>query len=181
MMNLKCLSRFYRFLDFSRARALLRKKKYQEKLLETTDNQLENLEKLTSDLEFSQIEQKVLDGLKVGNEALKKVHEVLTIDEVERILDETKEGVEKQREIDAMINQYSESALTEDDEADVLAELDQLIKTEDEKSAANEDATGSPIDLPEVPTDSLPTADEEATERPAKQKKVKSEPVALEA
>jgi charged multivesicular body protein 6 len=35
--------------------------------------------------------------LKVGNEALKKIHEVLNIDEVERILDETREGVEKQR------------------------------------------------------------------------------------
>lgn len=164
-----------------RARALLRKKKYQEKLLETTDNQLENLEKLTSDLEFSQIEQKVLDGLKVGNEALRKVHEVLNIDEVERILDETKEGVEKQREIDAMINQYADSALTEDDEADVLAELDQLIGA-DNKSAENAEETGA-IDLPEVPTDTLPTAEEEeeTAERPAKQKKVKSEPVALEA
>lgn len=163
----------------SRARALLRKKKYQEKLLETTDNQLENLEKLTSDLEFSQIEQKVLDGLKIGNEALKKVHEVLNIDEVERILDETKEGVEKQREIDAMINQYADSALTEDDEADVLAELDQLIGADD-KSAENVEEIGD--DLPEVPTDTLPTAEEEETaERPAKQKKVKSEPVALEA
>lgn len=166
---------------FSRARALLRKKKYQEKLLETTDNQLENLEKLTHDLEFSQIEQKVLDGLKIGNEALRKVHEVLNIDEVERILDETKEGVEKQREIDAMINQYADSALTDDDEADVLAELDQLIGADD-KSAENAEETGA-IDLPEVPTDTLPTAEEEeeTAERPAKQKKVKSEPVALEA
>lgn len=150
-------------------------------MLETTDNQLENLEKLTSDLEFSQIEQKVLDGLKVGNEALKKVHEVLTIDEVERILDETKEGVEKQREIDAVINQYTDSALTEEDEADVLAELDQLIGAED-KVGTEEAATSNPIDLPEVPSDALPAADEEEiAERPAKQKKVKSEPVALEA
>ena len=39
----------------------------------------------------------MLDGLKIGNTALKKVHDVLTIDEVERILDETKEGVEKQQ------------------------------------------------------------------------------------
>jgi charged multivesicular body protein 6 len=33
----------------------------------------------------------------VGNEALKKIHEVLNVDEVERILDETREGIEKQR------------------------------------------------------------------------------------
>lgn len=162
----------------SRAKMLLRKKKYQEKLLETTDQQLENLEKLTSDLEFSQIEQKVLDGLKIGNEALRKVHEILTIEEIEKVLDETKEGVEKQREIDAAINQYTESALTEEDEEDVLAELDEMI-------AIDENATKTPsaeeiVELPEVPTDELATA--ETSERPAKHKKAtKSEPVALEA
>lgn len=146
--------------------------------MENTDKQLENLEKLTSDLEFSQIEQKVLDGLKIGNEALKKVHEILTIDEVERILDETREGVEKQREIDAVINQHSESALTEQDEEDVLAELDALIGTEKSAAAAAKEAT---VELPEVPTDELPSAADEITERPTKQKKMKNDPVALEA
>jgi hypothetical protein len=33
----------------------------------------------------------VLEGLKVGNEALKKIREVLNVDEVERILEETRE------------------------------------------------------------------------------------------
>lgn len=144
-------------------------------MLETTDGQLENLEKLTSDLEYAQVEQKVLDGLKIGNEALKKVHEILTIDEVERILDETKEGVEKQREIDAAINQYADAALTEEDEEDVLAELDKLL-------GIDEEAATKPIDLPEVPTDELPAvAAEETPERPSKARKVKDEPIALEA
>lgn len=153
---------------------MLRKKKYQEKLLETTDGQLENLEKLTSDLEFSQIEQKVLDGLKIGNEALKKVHEILTIDEVERILDETREGVEKQREIDDAINQYADSALTEEDEEQVLAELDALMGVD-----AAKDNDKQPI-LPEVPSDELPIAEETAEIVP-KKKKVRDEPIALEA
>lgn len=166
---------------------LLRKKKYQEKLLDTTDQQLENLEKLTSDLEFAQVEQKVLDGLKVGNEALKKVHEILTIDEIERVLDETAAGVEKQREIDAILNQYNESALTEDDEDQVLAELDELIKA-DEKNA--EDVAG-PVKLPDVPSDEVVAEDEEEEETAAaevstpkkskKSTKEKSQPIALEA
>lgn len=157
---------------------LLRKKKYQEKLLDQTDQQLENLEKLTSDLEFAQVEQKVLDGLKAGNEALKKVHEILTIDEIERVLDETAAGIEKQREIDAILNQYSESTLTQDDEDDVLAELDQLIAADEKKT--KDDSV--PVDLPEVPSDEI--ADETAADTPKKQKKStkeKSEPIALEA
>lgn len=173
----------------SRARMLLRKKKYQEKLLDTTDQQLENLEKLTSDLEFALVEQKVLDGLKVGNEALKKVHEILTIDEIERVLDETAAGVEKQREIDAILNQYNESALTEDDEDQVLAELDELIKA-DKKNA--EDVAG-PVELPDVPSDEVVAEDEEEEEEAAvaaevstpkkskKSTKEKSQPIALEA
>lgn len=161
---------------------LLRKKKYQENLLTTTDQQLENLEKLTSDLEFTQIEQKVIDGLKIGNDALKKVHEILTIDEVERVLDETNEGIEKQREIDAMINQYSASALTEEDEEAVLAELDALVAGDEETKAPA--IPDKEIDLPEVPTDTLPTAaDEGSTEKavPEKRKKTKDQPIALEA
>lgn len=67
--------------------------------MENTDVQLETLEKLTSDIEFALVERQIIDGLKVGNEALKKIHEVLSIDEVEQILDETRESVEKQNVI----------------------------------------------------------------------------------
>lgn len=73
------------------------------------------------DLEFAQIEKKVVDGLKIGNQCLKKMHEVgdvqpsvaapvsllgvdltvffqvLSIEEVERIMDETQDAIEYQR------------------------------------------------------------------------------------
>ena len=45
---------------YSRAKLLLRKKKYQEGLLEKTDGQLDNLETLVHDLEFAQVEKQVL-------------------------------------------------------------------------------------------------------------------------
>lgn len=133
----------------SRAKLLLRKKKYQESLLTNADKQLENLEKLASDLEFAQVEMKVLDGLKQGNAALKKVHDMLSIDEVERIMDETREGIEKQQEIDAILT----DVLTTQDEEDVLAELDAL------------EAEEQNVQLPEVPSDELPAkATEEEVE-----------------
>lgn len=127
---------------------LLRKKKYQEKMLENTDSQLENLEKLAADIEFAQVETQVLDGLKAGNTALKKVQEILSIDEIERIMDETKEGVEKQQEIDSILS----GTLTEDDEDAVLAELDELVALEEAEKdvVADEDVSNQ---LPDVPTD----------------------------
>ncbi|CAB3231603.1 unnamed protein product [Arctia plantaginis] len=146
-----------------RAKLLLKKKKYQENLLQNTDNQLEQLEQLTHDLEFAQIEIQVLDGLKTGNVALKKVHDVLNIDEIEKILDETKEGIDKQREIDDLIS----GQLTEEDEEAVEAELEAILDVKDQ--------------LPEVPNDNLPEITDE--ERVREKKKVKQSPnkIALQA
>lgn len=105
---------------------------------------MEALEKLTSDLEFAQVQQQVIDGLKIGNEALKKVHEVLTIEEVEKVMDETREGIEKQQEIDELIS----GSLTAEDEDEVAAELESLIGTREEK--ITEDISDK---LPDVPTE----------------------------
>lgn len=37
-----------------------------------------------------------MQGLKIGNEALKKVNDALNIEDIESILDETREGIQKQ-------------------------------------------------------------------------------------
>lgn len=132
----------------------------------TTDKELEALEKLTNDLEFAQVQQQVVDGLKVGNEALKKIHEVLTIDEVERIMDETREGIEKQQEIDAIL---STGALSQEDEDSVAAELEELVAST--LPAIDEDIDDK---LPEVP------ADDPVAEKRKKKEKAE-ERVALEA
>ncbi|XP_013119179.1 charged multivesicular body protein 6-A [Stomoxys calcitrans] len=150
-----------------RAKLLLRKKKYQETMLANTDKQLENLEKMASDIEFAQVEVQVIEGLKQGNAALKKMHAILNIDEIEKIMDETREGIEKQQEIDSILT----DVLTSQDEDDVLAELDAL--------AAEEDANVA-VSLPEVPSDNLPEAEEVASDEDdevkAKVGKVKEKP-----
>lgn len=129
-----------------RAKTLLRKKKYQEKLLSNADAQIETIEKLAADIEFAQVEAQVISGLKVGNEALKKVNEMLSIEEVEQILDETRESIEKQQEIDALLN----GVLTEEDEDEVLAELEQLVGGKDEERAPErEDIEERLPDVPE--------------------------------
>lgn len=142
-MAKKCLSTGRK----ERAKTLLRKKKYQEKLLSNADAQIETIEKLASDIEFAQVEAQVISGLKVGNEALKKVNEILSIEEVEQILDETRESIEKQQEIDALLN----GVLTEQDEDEVLAELEQLIGGKDEEKMNEREDIGEK--LPDVPED----------------------------
>merc|ERR1712156_839868 len=150
-----------------RAKLLLRKKKYHESLLVKTDGQLSNLETLVHDLEFSQVEQQVLDGLKEGNAALKKANEMFSIDEIEQIMDDTAEAIEKQREIESILS----GQLTDEDEKDVLIELEGLA----------EDAivvSDKIPELPNVPTDNLVSKKTEETTKNVQAFKTK---VALEA
>jgi len=151
-----------------RAKLLLRKKKYHESLLTKTDGQLNNLETLVHDLEFSQVEKQVLDGLKEGNAALKKANEMFSIDEIEQIMDDTAEAIEKQREIESILS----GQLTDEEEEDVLKELENLAEDEERK------VSDKVPELPNVPTDNL-----ESTEISEPTKKVQSSKtkVALEA
>ncbi|PJF20058.1 hypothetical protein PSACC_00120, partial [Paramicrosporidium saccamoebae] len=87
----------------------LKKKKYQEGLLESTSAQLLNLEQL--------VEQQVLHGLRQGNSVLTELQKEMSLDEVEKLMSDTAEA-----EISAMLS----GKLTEEDEEDLEAELAQL-------------------------------------------------------
>ena len=46
---------------------------------------------------------KVLDSLKTGNESLKEVHKLFSIEDIEKIMDETREGIDKQKVVHEFI------------------------------------------------------------------------------
>ena len=75
----------------------------------------------------------------VGNAALKKMHEILSLEDVERIMDETREGIEVQQEIDALLA----GGLSQQDEDDVMSELNEIL------------GQGDSINLPDVPTEEV--------------------------
>merc|ERR1712029_373715 len=125
-----------------RAKLLLRKKKFQEGLLDKTDAQLDQLERLVHDIEFATVQKQVLDGLKSGNDALEKANAMFSVDEIEDIMADTQEAVDKQREIDSLLS----GQLTEEDESEVIDELDKLLD-DLEPSIVQE--------LPTVPTDKV--------------------------
>jgi len=154
-----------------RAKLLLKKKRYQEQLIVKTDNQLDLVEQLVHDLEFTQVEMRVLESLKIGNNSLKEMHKLFTVEDVEQIMEETREGIEKQREIDELLS----GALTDEDDEAVEKEFEEILR----------------LNLPDVPEQSQELAESEADivlpsvpdEDPAlKQKKIKRvDPVALAA
>jgi charged multivesicular body protein 6 len=123
-----------------KALSLLKKKRYMEGLLSKAEIQVENLEKMVADIEFASIEVQVIEGLKAGNESLKDLHSMMSVEQIEDILNETREGVEKQKEIDDLLS----GAFTEQDEAELLEELEAMTSGEE---------TG--LKLPEVPSNQV--------------------------
>ena len=110
--------------DKPKALLALRKKKYQESLLQKTDQQLAQLEVLTSDVEFALVQKDVLFGLQQGTSVLKQIHkEMGGIERVEMIMGESEEARAYQQEISEMLGGAMSNA-DEDEVEDELAALE---------------------------------------------------------
>ena len=96
--------------DRRRALLALRRKKYQETLLAKTDAQLEQLERLTADVDFALVQKDVLFGLEQGTLVLKEIHrEMGGLEHVEKLMGENDEAIAYQRVRDLFISQSSSS------------------------------------------------------------------------
>ncbi|KAI9653895.1 MAG: Vacuolar protein sorting-associated protein 20 [Trizodia sp. TS-e1964] len=113
--------------DKRRALLALRRKKYQESLLAKTDAQLEQLEKLTSSVEFALVQKDVLFGLQQGTAVLKKIQrEMGGLAEVEKMMGDTEEAIAYQKEVTEMLGAMSNQ--DEDEVEDELEEMEREVK-----------------------------------------------------
>ncbi|KAI2632036.1 charged multivesicular body protein 6 [Hypoxylon sp. NC1633] len=140
--------------DKKRALLALRRKKYQESLLEKTDLQLAQLEQLTRSVEFALIQKDIVFGLQQGTKVLREIHaEMGGIEHVEKLMGETADAIAYQREVSEMLG----GRITNQDEDEVEDEL-----------AALELEVNGPAPLPNVPDTKLPeSAVREQEQRPA--------------
>lgn len=84
--------------DKKRALLALRRKKYQESLLEKTDAQLAQLEQLTRSVEFALIQKDVVFGLQQGTRVLRDIHaEMGGLEHVEKLMGDTADAIAYQR------------------------------------------------------------------------------------
>ena len=142
----ECLSRG----DRSKALLALRRKKYQESLLAKTDAQLEQLQRLTSDVEFAAVQKDVIYGLQQGTKVLKQIHaEMGGIENVEKLMGESADAIAYQKEISEMLG----GQMSNEDEDEVEDELDALQR---EVNGVKEPEV--PM-LPEAPDTELETED----------------------
>lgn len=128
-----------------RAMLVLRRAKFLEQTVARTDKQLETLEQLVSDIEFAQIEVSVVEGLKVGSEALKQLNSLMNLDDIQTMMEDNEEAAEKQREISNLLSKTSERF----DENELLEELEQISNIESNKNQEAVDLQN----IPDVPTE----------------------------
>ncbi|UJR35496.1 hypothetical protein I4U23_028250 [Adineta vaga] len=110
-----------------RALLLLRKKKMLESQMDKSENILENVERMTHDLEFAQVQVNVVNSLKQGNDELKKMNAILKLEDIEKLMEDSREAIEYQNEVSNLLS----GGLSRVDEQDVEAELDELIRNEE--------------------------------------------------
>lgn len=159
----------------NRPRALLalRRKKYQESLLAKTDQQLEQLEKLVSSVEFALIQKDVVFGLQQGTKVLKEIHaEMGGIDKVEKLMGETAEEVEYQREVSEMLG----GRISVQDEEEVEEELAALERELGEPKKKKQETPSRVVvegELPDVPGTELPAGEQrqEGVKKPAAERR----------
>ncbi|KAJ3095771.1 Vacuolar protein sorting-associated protein 20 [Phlyctochytrium planicorne] len=145
--------------DKKRAMLALKKKKYQEALLEKTDAQLFTLEQMAQTIEFTLIEKDMVAGLKQGNEVLAQLHKEMSVDAVQKLMDDTADAIAYQNEIDELIS----GSISKDDEEEAEAELEELLRAELAEAPRVPETkleTDVELTLPEVPTTELPSLEE---------------------
>ena len=127
---------------------LLKIKKIKNAEVQNVSQQLLTVLQMVQTIDSKQNEAQVLQAMRVGKDALQKMHEETSVEDVLDLMDEIKEQAEVEREISGILQGVPELSL--EDEAAVEAELEALMMEEN----------GVVVDqLPEVPqTQPLPVA-----------------------
>eukprot|EP00560_Eucampia_antarctica_P008989 CAMPEP_0197825350 /NCGR_PEP_ID=MMETSP1437-20131217/2452_1 /TAXON_ID=49252 ORGANISM="Eucampia antarctica, Strain CCMP1452" /NCGR_SAMPLE_ID=MMETSP1437 /ASSEMBLY_ACC=CAM_ASM_001096 /LENGTH=226 /DNA_ID=CAMNT_0043425317 /DNA_START=35 /DNA_END=715 /DNA_ORIENTATION=+ len=136
----------------SAALNLLKLRKYKIKEAERVESQLLTVFQMVEQIQSKENEMEVMTAMKSGKNALNKLHDEMSIDDVLQLMDEVQEGNEVENEINEIIGQGAADALTSEEESQVEAELAALEK-ELSGEPVHETET---IDLPNVPSSKLP-------------------------
>lgn len=143
-----------------KARLYLRLKKQQQSVINTTYDQLGNLENLIGTIEFKLIEKDVIYGLSQGNEVLKKLNSEMSVEKIDKVLDDFEDERVKVDEVSDMLG----SGLSNLQETEVDEELERLEEEVFGTKKAVEELNSKLPELPDVPTSDLKNAIQEQEE-----------------
>ncbi|THU53342.1 hypothetical protein C4D60_Mb10t13390 [Musa balbisiana] len=136
-----------------RALIALKKKKTQEELLKKVDAWLINVEQQLADIELASKQKAVFDSLKAGSDAMKAIQNEISLEDVQKLMDDSAEAKAYQEEMNAILG----DRLSAEDEEEVLAEFENL-ETEAIRVHLVEQITLQ--SMPTVPAQSVSSAQE---------------------
>jgi division protein CdvB (Snf7/Vps24/ESCRT-III family) len=142
-----------------RALGLLRLRRYKQQELKNVEAQLLTVLQMVNTIDSKQNEQEILAALKTGKDALQKMHQETSVEDVLELMDQVAEENEVESEINSILARVP--SLSVDDETAVEAELEAL----------QESIQAPKVDLPTVPSTKLPEQKESVPtkqEEPAK-------------
>ena len=87
--------------------------------------QLGNLEEMTLTIEFKLVEQKVFQGLSQGNQVLKEIQKEISLEDAEKLMQDTQDAIEYQNQLNEILG-----SISADEEDDLLQELADLQLSE---------------------------------------------------
>ncbi|CAH6721427.1 vacuolar protein sorting-associated protein 20 [[Candida] jaroonii] len=131
--------------ETDRAKFYLRSKKHQQSVITKTYDQLDNLENLIGTIEFKLIEKDVIYGLTEGNKVLNKLNTEMSVDKIDKILDDLEDH---KLRVDEVSDLLGAGNLSNNEEFEVDEELEKL----------NQEINGKEsINLPDAPNDKIQT------------------------
>lgn len=95
----------------------LKRKRYQERLLDRTERQLLNLEDMVQSIQFASMQAEVFAALQAGNAVLNALNAQTKLEDVEALMDDTREAVEYQSKVSELMGAEISQADVDDIES----------------------------------------------------------------
>ncbi|KAF3987987.1 hypothetical protein FT663_04214 [Candidozyma haemuli var. vulneris] len=133
-----------------KAKFYLRSRKQQESTINKTYEQLGNLENLIGTIEFKLIEKDVVYGLSQGNEVLKKLNSEMSVEKIDKVIDDLEDERLKVDEVSDMLGMGSLSHSEENEVDEEMAALERELAPKEAEKPQEEPKED--ISLPDAPT-----------------------------
>ncbi|GAB5032679.1 charged multivesicular body protein 6 [Nannochloropsis oceanica] len=105
-----------------RALLVLKMRRLREDEQVKAESQLMNMEQLITQIEWETQQMQVFDALKSGNQALDAIHEIMSLEEVEKLMADTADSIEYEQEVSRLLS----GSLSAGAEEEVMMEFEEL-------------------------------------------------------
>jgi len=138
---------------------LLKIRKIKTREVASVEQQLLNVLQMVQTINSKQNDVQVLNAMKEGKDALTKMHEETTVDDVLNLMDEIEEQHELENEINDILQSSPAGCLSIEDEADIESELELIMGQQSTSLTTSESTKEQTEELPVCPdTKPLPQA-----------------------